>query len=227
MSVGRTVRHKMQTRIVMTCAICALLWATAPQDAVAGAMISQGASSRLLSDYRVLAQATAPDTPQPAAPSAPEAPSPPPQTQSTPQAPPKPTAAGNGTPAVVLDGQQVESILGKKVRSAGGDDMGRIVDIIGDKSGQVRAAIIDFGGFLGVGSRQIAVDWKALRFPMDGKSDAVVVDLSRDQLRGEPAYKAGEQIVVLGRTATNDPQASITAPPVPETAESAKPAPSK
>ena len=29
--------------------------------------------------------------------------------------------------------------------------MGRIVDIIVDRSGQVRAAVIDFGRFLGVG----------------------------------------------------------------------------
>ena len=42
--------------------------------------------------------------------------------------------------------------------------MGRIVDVIVDRSGQVRAAIIDFGGFLGVGSRKIAVDWNALHF---------------------------------------------------------------
>jgi hypothetical protein len=39
------------------------------------------------------------------------------------------------------------------------EDMGRIVDVIVDRSGQVRAAVIDFGGFLGVGSRKIAVDW--------------------------------------------------------------------
>ena len=43
--------------------------------------------------------------------------------------------------------------------------MGRIVDVLVDRSGEVRAAIIDFGGFLGVGSRKIAVDWDALHFP--------------------------------------------------------------
>lgn len=103
------------------------------------------------------------------------------------------------TPAVVMNGQQVVSVLGKKVRGADGADMGRIVDIVADKSGQLRAAIIDFGGFLGVGSRQIAVDWNAIRFPPDGKTDFVEVDLTRDQLRVAPVYKPGEQIVVLGQ----------------------------
>jgi len=39
--------------------------------------------------------------------------------------------------------------------------MGRIVDVIVDLAGVVRAAVIDFGGFLGVGSRKIVVDWNA------------------------------------------------------------------
>jgi sporulation protein YlmC with PRC-barrel domain len=124
---------------------------------------------------------------------------------------------------MILNGQQVESILGKKVRSSAGDDMGRIIDIIADKTGQVRAAIVDFGGFLGVGSRQIAVDWKAIRFPAEGKTDAVIVDLSKDQLRVAPAYKPGEQIVVLGQQPASAPQA----PPAPApqaTTDTANPA---
>jgi len=49
----------------------------------------------------------------------------------------------------------------QEVRSAAGENMGRIVDVVVDPSGQVRAAVIDFGGFLGVGSPRIAVDWGA------------------------------------------------------------------
>ncbi|WP_349644756.1 MULTISPECIES: PRC-barrel domain-containing protein [unclassified Bradyrhizobium] len=113
---------------------------------------------------------------------------------------------------MVIDGQKVESILGKRVRSSSGEDMGRIVDVIVDKTGLIRAAIIDFGGFLGVGTRQIAVDWRALRFPSDQKSEALTVDLTRDQLRVAPAYKAGEQIVVLGRPRT---EPAVTAAPTP------------
>ena len=55
-------------------------------------------------------------------------------------------------------------MLGREVRSAADENMGRIVDVIVDRAGQVRAAIIDFGGFLGVGSRKIVVDWNALHF---------------------------------------------------------------
>lgn len=162
---------------------------------------------------------TTPPTAQ--APANPPAPQPPaPATPPAAQAPP-PKAIPE-TPAMILNGQQVESILGKKVRSTAGDDMGRIIDIIADKTGQVRAAIVDFGGFLGVGSRQIAVDWKAIRFPADGKTDAVIVDLSKDQLRVAPVYKPGEQIVVLGQ---QQQPAGATQTPPPPPAPQVTPAP--
>ena len=64
----------------------------------------------------------------------------------------------------ILETQEVQSILGREVRSTADENMGRIVDILVDDQGRVRAAIIDFGGFLGVGSRKIAVEWKALHF---------------------------------------------------------------
>ncbi|WP_174512299.1 PRC-barrel domain-containing protein [Methylocella tundrae] len=103
-----------------------------------------------------------------------------------------------GTPATVIDGQQLESILGKNVSSPTGEDMGRIVDIMVDHSGAVRAAIIDFGGFLGVGTRKIAVDWRLIRFPSDGKTNNVIVDLTANQLRVAPIFKPGEPVVMLG-----------------------------
>ena len=57
--------------------------------------------------------------------------------------------------------------------------MGRVIDIVVDRTGQVRAAVIDFGGFLGVGSRKIAVDWNALRFaPTGSKYDRITLDLT-------------------------------------------------
>ena len=74
--------------------------------------------------------------------------------------------------------------------------MGRIVDVIVDRSGAARAAVIDFGGFLGVGSRKIAIDWDAMRFT---GLNRVTLDLTRDQVKAAPAYETGSKsIVVLG-----------------------------
>jgi PRC-barrel domain len=55
-----------------------------------------------------------------------------------------PAAAATETPAVVADGNAAETLLGKPVQSATGEDLGRIVDVIVDRSGMVQAVIIAF-----------------------------------------------------------------------------------
>lgn len=99
--------------------------------------------------------------------------------------------------AVVIDSREAAGVLGREVRSAADENMGRIVDMLVDATGQVRAAIIDFGGFLGVGSRKIAVDWKALRFPIADDRKRVVLEMTRDQVRAAPEYQEGKPIFVL------------------------------
>ena len=166
----------------------------------------------LLGSASAIAQTPAAQSPAPqAAPAAGEA------APVTPALPPvapvaPPQAQQQGTPATVLDTQDYESVLGKSVRSANGDELGRIIDLIIDKDGRPRAAIIDFGGFLGVGSRKIAVDWRALRFTSDGKVGRLSLQLSRNQVRVSPEYKAGEPIVVLGPASPGPEGEQATAP---------------
>jgi hypothetical protein len=196
------------------------------------------------------AQSPAAPTTQPAAPAQPPAPATPtaqqPATANQPPPAPQPAAPAQaqanapgaakaqktmGTPAVVIDGDTADTLLGKPVESADGEDMGRIVDVIVDRAGTTRAAIIDFGGFLGVGSRQIAVDWRVLHFAKENMN-RVVAELSRDQLRVAPVYKPGEPVVVVGRADAMPAQAApptaaaaaavptagtTTAPPAPAT----------
>src|ERR1700738_132738 len=83
-------------------------------------------------------------------------------------------------------------ILGKEVVSAKGEDMGRIVDVLFDEKGEPHAAVIDFGGFLGVGTRKIAISWSALRFDLGEKKNVIALDLDREQLKAAPEYKYAE-----------------------------------
>ena len=113
----------------------------------------------------------------------------------------KPTG---GTPtgppsATVVDTSEARGILGRAVKDAAEVSMGHIVDVVVDPSGRVIAAIIDFGGFLGVGSRKIAVEWAALQFGRAVKDgDDVRLELTRDQLKTAPEYKDGKPLVVIG-----------------------------
>jgi hypothetical protein len=111
-----------------------------------------------------------------------------------PQGPEPPSPAQTRTDTVV-DAQVGElrtsltSILGKKVAGPKGEDLGRVVDVLTDAEGRVRVAIIDFGGFLGVGTRRIAVDWPLLRFNPNARDKTLMLSVTREKLQSAPEYK--------------------------------------
>jgi hypothetical protein len=114
-------------------------------------------------------------------------------------------------PSVTIIGaSDAHGVLGRDVRSAADEDMGRIVDVIVDREGHVRAAVIDFGGFLGVGSRKIVVDWNALRFgKIANKKDSITLELTKAQVAAAPEYKEDTPMVVLGASGSLQPLQAI------------------
>lgn len=125
---------------------------------------------------------------------------------------------GEGTPAVVLDDNRVESLLGKEVSGARNETIGRIVDVLVSRQGELRAAVIDFGGFLGVGTRKVAVAWSTLSFGDKGP----VLQMTADELRVTPEYRLGEPVVVVGAPKAPD---EATPSAVDATKDAATPAP--
>lgn len=148
-----------------------------------------------------------PEAPPAAAPAAPPAPA------SAPATPP-PAPAGN-PPATVLPKDETQGVLGKEVRSSAGESMGQIINVIVDKAGQPRAAVIDFGGFLGMGSRKIAVDWAALHFAPGQPPGPITLDLTRNELKAAPEYKEGQPVVILSASGSTQPM-PIDTPEQPE-----------
>ena len=128
---------------------------------------------------------------------------PPPAMPNPPAAPKEPAPPPSVT---IIGARDAHGVLGREVRSAADENMGRIVDVIVDRSGTVRAAVIDFGGFLGVGSRKIVVDWNALHFGrVANKSDSITLELTKEQVTAAPEYKEDTPIVVLGASGSLQP----------------------
>ena len=101
-------------------------------------------------------------------------------------------AALNGASLDYFPRDHLFRILGKDVLSATGEDMGRIVDVLFDEKGEPHAAVIDFGGFLGMGTRKIAISWSVLRFDLGEKKNVIALDIGREQLKAAPEYKYSE-----------------------------------
>jgi hypothetical protein len=103
------------------------------------------------------------------------------------------TGPGAGT---AIELQKLHSVLGIEVRTRTEQNVGRIVDLLADRAGQLEAAVVEFGGFLGMGTRKIAIEWPALRLETSGKQIVAILDMPRDQLRAAPEYKVENPVVV-------------------------------
>ncbi|MDP9891665.1 sporulation protein YlmC with PRC-barrel domain [Variovorax boronicumulans] len=84
----------------------------------------------------------------------------------------------------VISSDRVE---GTTVYNPAGDKLGSIDDLMIDKlSGQVRYAVLEFGGFLGIGTDRYPIPWNMLKY--DTAQDGYVVPLDKATLEGAPRY---------------------------------------
>ncbi len=102
----------------------------------------------------------------------------------------------------------------------GWNDIGEINDVILSRDGSVDAVLVDIGGFLGMGERQVALAMDQVRFVSDGSTaDAandyfIVVNADRATLEGAPDYmRTGADAMTTGDTSTaaTDPAMTDTA----------------
>lgn len=91
-----------------------------------------------------------------------------------------PTAAGHTTAI------RASRVIGTEVRDSAGDVIGKVEDLILDKTDNaIMFAVIGFGGILGMGEKFHPVPWASLDYdPEDG---AYVVPFTRQQLEAAPA----------------------------------------
>ncbi|CAB5685988.1 Uncharacterized protein conserved in bacteria [Delftia tsuruhatensis] len=81
-----------------------------------------------------------------------------------------------------------ETVSGTNVYNPAGDKLGSIDSLMIDKlSGQVRYAVLEFGGFLGIGTERYPLPWESLKYEPD--MGGYVVSLTREQLDSAPRYE--------------------------------------
>ncbi len=84
--------------------------------------------------------------------------------------------------------------VGAAVQNDQGETVGDVNDLVFDRSGRISTVVLGVGGFLGMGEKNVAVPYSALKFK-PGKDDAriIVVELSKDALKAAPVYVATEK----------------------------------
>lgn len=83
-------------------------------------------------------------------------------------------------------------VEGTAVYDLAGDKLGTIDDLVIDKrTGHVRYAALEFGGFLGIGTDRYPLPWNMLKY--DTSMEGYVVPLDKAKLEGAPSY-AGDSV---------------------------------
>ncbi len=120
-----------------------------------------------------------------------------------------PAATPAAAPPAPVAKVAARGILGRVVLGPDGRAVGRVVDVLVDAGSNPRAAVLDCGGFLGVGTRRIAVNWSDLAFPpvrADGQAAPITLDLTSEQITAAPEY-----------TDQDRPATVVEPPPAPST----------
>lgn len=85
------------------------------------------------------------------------------------------------------------NIIGMPVYDGSRNDsnnLGNINDLVLDASGNVEAAIIGVGGFLGIGEKQVAVDFEALQWVVaEDNTERFVIETTIDDLTNAPDFE--------------------------------------
>jgi len=112
-------------------------------------------------------------------------------------APADTTADANATDnsAVInADGSlNASKLIGLDVQSPEDKKVGDIGEVVLDKDGQVEGVVVDVGGFLGIATHPVLLDWKDVTLASRDGKDRAVVNLTKEKLEQMPAYEVSKQ----------------------------------
>ncbi|HRP79062.1 MAG TPA: PRC-barrel domain-containing protein, partial [Aquamicrobium sp.] len=90
---------------------------------------------------------------------------------------------------VPMEQMRAEDLVGTTVYGANDENVGEIGDVILSDDSQVDAVIVDVGGFLGIGAKEVAIGFDNLAFMRDGDGKThLYTPLTKEQLEAQPEY---------------------------------------
>jgi sporulation protein YlmC with PRC-barrel domain len=71
--------------------------------------------------------------------------------------------------------------------------IGEIMDVLVNESGQIDAAIVGVGGFLGAGEKDVAVSFNAIKPTKKNDKTYLTLNTTKDALKNAPGFKYDRQ----------------------------------
>lgn len=80
-------------------------------------------------------------------------------------------------------------LIGKPVRTEGGDQIGEVDNLVLDtNAGRIEQVIVGFGGFLGLGEKEVAIPWSEV-VPSSG-NEGIVIRMTEADVEAAPEFDA-------------------------------------
>ena len=90
---------------------------------------------------------------------------------------------------------RASDLIGATVRNTADENIGEVDELVLSPDGQIVAAVVGVGGFLGIGQRDVALNFKSLKVERDSSamtqrgSFIVRVNATKDSLKNAPEWK--------------------------------------
>jgi sporulation protein YlmC with PRC-barrel domain len=113
------------------------------------------------------------------------------------------------TPSPSIHDLYASSLIGASVENPQGEKLGKIDELVIDpQDARIKSAVVSVGGFLGIGSKSVAVPWNEVKPGPNGQT--MVVAMGKSELENAPEWKKPEEKTTSSTSRSAAP--SATAP---------------
>jgi hypothetical protein len=127
----------------------------------------------------------------------------------------QPAAPQEPAKPVQAEGFLATNYIGESVYNGTADDaqnIGDVNDLVIDKSGMIKSVVVGVGGFLGIGEKNVAVDFSKLSWMERNGDRWLVTDATKEQLQAAPDFDRTPYEPNNGSTASVNTGNTGTAP---------------
>jgi sporulation protein YlmC with PRC-barrel domain len=135
-------------------------------------------------------------------------------------------AAGTTGPEQTIIPEQAETavlaedLMGSSVFGPDGDEVGTVEDLILDEQEKVTGVVVGVGGFLGIGKKEVGLNWEQAKIveSPDTAAKKIMISLTKADLEAAPDFKTKEERDAEEQAAAQQQlqqqqQQPLTAPP--------------
>jgi sporulation protein YlmC with PRC-barrel domain len=112
----------------------------------------------------------------------------------------EPSAGTAGTEGAIIPEQaetqiRAEDLMGTTVVGPDGEEVGEVEDLIFDEQEKITGVVVGVGGFLGIGKKEVGLDWDQAAFAedKDAGTKKIMINLTKADLEAAPDFKTKEE----------------------------------